>query len=167
MWKQFTVILLAALAVTLLAGCGKSDAQKQMEADLNAELTQLHDTVHAQLGEALMKVQAAIAIHDSLAMVSAKKAKRHTSDDLKTAMAKLNTMEQALAGWVANFKTHDEKMSHAEAIALLNKSKEELAKMKDEVAAATSEAVAAIQAHSADRKELQAGMAKRGKRPSS
>jgi prefoldin subunit 5 len=58
-------------------------------------------------------------------------------------------------------------MSHNDAMALLNRHKEELTAMKSNLDAAISQAKTAVEAHGKDRKELQTKMGKRAKKATS
>ncbi|MDZ7343056.1 MAG: hypothetical protein ONA90_00935 [candidate division KSB1 bacterium] len=162
--QRYLIVPLACIAMAL-SGCGKSAGQKQMEADLNAEVTSLQETIKAGLDGALRSVNATLATHDSLVAASPKGARIHKADDLKSAAEGLKAAKVALDDWMAGYNPYDAKMSHQDAMALLNRHKEDLTAMQSNLEAAISQANTAIASHSKDRKELQTQMGKRAKKP--
>lgn len=165
MKKHYYVIILLACAAMALAGCGKNAEQKQMEADLNAEVASLKETLKTELDGAIRSVNAAMATHDSLIAASSPSARIHKSDDLKTASKKLKTVKTEMDNWMDGYNPYDVKMSHKDAMAQLNRYKKGLTTMEINLDAAISQANKAIANHGKDRKELQAKVGKRLKKP--
>jgi ABC-type siderophore export system fused ATPase/permease subunit len=80
--------LLVSLLALLFAGCGKSQEQKKMEADLNSEVNALKKDVESSLsgfGELRNKLDATRQMHNDLQKKHAEKMKNHSADDITTA----------------------------------------------------------------------------------
>jgi hypothetical protein len=69
--------------------------------------------------------------------------------------------------WMAGYNPYEVRMRHQEAMALLNRHKEDLAAMKSNLDAAISQARVAAKAHGKYRNELQMRLGKRPKKTTS
>lgn len=82
-------------------------------------------------------------------------------------MGKLNAIKKTMDSSIAGYESYDAKMDHKGAMAQLNRDKEELTGMKNNLDDAIAQANKAIANHSKDRKDLQTKMGKRVKKPMS
>ena len=92
--KPYSTMLFVLLSALLLAGCGKSAQEKQMESDLSKRVMQLHDSGMVKMRQAQAldsQLDSAKVLHDSLAARFPKNAAGHTSDDIVQAKEKLMT----------------------------------------------------------------------------
>jgi uncharacterized lipoprotein YmbA len=159
--KKLLVLLIAVAFV--LAGCGKSAEQKKMELDLSAQVQKLHDAGMAsmkQVDELTGKIDAAVAMHDSLVKAFPKLAAGHPAEDLIAAKGKLASVKSAMDTWMKGFKPYNETMKHEEAVTMLKKNVEDLTKMKGEIDASVTAATTAIDAHAKAASELMAQASK-------
>lgn len=154
------VLLFTAVAF-VLAGCGKSDEQKKMEADLWAQVTKLHDGQMAQVkgfDDLLGKIDATIATHNSLVMQFPKELAGHNMDDLTAAKEKLTTVKASMDAWMKEFKPYNVDMPHAEAMQTMKKNVDDLTKMGSEIDGAIAAANTAMDSHKAAAENLMAKM---------
>ena len=155
------VVLLLTAVAFVLAGCGKSDEQKKMEADLWAQVTKLHDGQMAQVkgfDDLLGKVDATVAMHDTLAMKFPKELAGHNMDDLTAAKEKLTAVKASMDTWMKEFKPYNVDMPHTEAMTTMKKNVEDLTKMGTEIEGAIGAANTALDSHKAFAADLMTKM---------
>jgi hypothetical protein len=142
--------LLVSFLALLFAGCGKSQEQKKMEADLNSEVNALKKEVESSLSgfdELRNKLGATLQMHNELQKKYAKKMKNHSADDITTAGRMLETAKEAADVALANLSSYKEQLPHDQAMKALNQNKEALVRAKDRVAEAIQSATAALSNH--------------------
>jgi len=142
--------LLLPLLALLFAGCGKSQEQKKMEADLNSEVNALKTDVESSLsgfGELRNKLDATRQMHDELQKKYARQMKNHSADDITAAGRVLETAKEEAAVALTNLSSYKEQLPHDQAMKGLNQNKEALVKTKDRVTEAMKSATAAISNH--------------------
>lgn len=144
-------IIVAFLAVAVLvAGCGKSDMQKKLEADLYAEVNTLHDagmSTYKQAQDLAGQIDGAIANHNAMAAKYVKQFAGHSADDLTAAKEKLATVIGSMDSWMKEFKPYDPEAPHEQVLTALGKNKEELTSMNTQLAEAVKSAMGALDAH--------------------
>ena len=159
------VMTAAAVAVALLlAGCGKSDAQRALETGLNDEITKMHDAgmgLYNQAKDLTGQIDAAIASHDSLANKYAKKFTGHSADDLRAAKDKVTAAMASMDAWMKDFKPYDPEVPHEQVLVSLNKTKDDVMKVKADLEGAIGGAMASMDAHKAFVEQALKGVAKK------
>lgn len=148
-------VAVSAVAVLLMlglvvAGCGKSEALKKMEAELNAQVMKMHEDQMNTMGslkDFAAQIDAAVANHDELTKKFAKQMEGHTTDDLVAAKEKLLTIETEMDGWMKGFTKYDEQAKHEDVMAQLNKYKDELTSMQTKIDEGMSAAKTALEGH--------------------
>lgn len=147
--RHTLIAAFVALAV-LLTGCGKSDVQKKLEADLNGEITKMHDAgmeAYTKAKDLLTQIDATNLKHDELAKMFPKETKDHSSADLTAAKEKINAAISTMDAWMKEFKPYDPEVAHEQVMTTLAKQKDELTSMSEQLLAAVSEATTALDAH--------------------
>ena len=142
--------LLISLLALLFAGCGKSQEEKKMEADLNSELNTLKKVVESSLSgfaELRNKLDSTRQMHNELQKKYAKKMNNHSADDITTAGRMLETAKEEAEVTLTNLSSYKEQLPHDQAMKGLNRNKETLVKTKDRVTEAMQSATAAISNH--------------------
>jgi hypothetical protein len=147
--KKLAVVLVA-LTVLALVGCGPSAEQKKMVADLTTEVTTMVNSTSAKLGDldnVAGQITSAISGADSLAM----KFPKDTASimgaitQLKSAKDRVMSVKENVSAWVSNFKAPDlTKMKFDEVLTSLKKSKDELTSAGAEVEGAMTAATTAL-----------------------
>jgi outer membrane murein-binding lipoprotein Lpp len=141
------VLLLSAL---LLAGCGKSAQQKQMEADLNTRVMQLHDSGMAKMRQAQTldaQLDSALTMHDSLAGKFPRESTGHSSTDINDAKQKIASARAAMEAWMAGHKPYDENAKHEETMSMLNADLQGIEKVSAQLDTAIVDATGTIENH--------------------
>jgi outer membrane murein-binding lipoprotein Lpp len=138
------------LSVLLLAGCGKSAQQQQMESDLNKRVMQLHDSGMVKMQQALAlasQLDSAVAMHNSLAAKFPKESADHTSSDIDEAKQKLTAARGAMETWMTAHKPYDVNLKHDEAMATLNADLQRLESVSAQLDTAIADATGTIESH--------------------
>lgn len=163
--KQMPLALsLVVLIACLVAGCGKSDEMKKIEAALNTEVMEKHDVIMKlvpDLDDLTTRISAVMATHDSLVKKHPALAAGHTTADLVAAQEKITAAKAAMDTWMRGFKPFDPDGKHDGVLAGLNVQKDELIAMEKQFAEARQAATEAITAHETAASEL---IAKAGKK---
>jgi outer membrane murein-binding lipoprotein Lpp len=147
------------LSALLLAGCGKSEQQKQMESELNSRIMQLHDAGMAKMEQVKAmsaQLDTILTQHEALAAKFPKEAAGHSSDDIKAAKEKLASASSALETWMAGHKPYDVNMKHDEAMSTLNADLQQLEKVSAQLDTAIVDATSTIDSHRKFAEELMA-----------
>jgi hypothetical protein len=157
-------LFLVMMVAVLLAGCGKSEEVKKLEATLNTEVMQKHDDLMksvATLDELNAQIDATMAKHDELVKKYPKQTATHKAGDLLTAKDRLAAAKTSMETWMKGFKPYDVAAKHEDVMASLTKSKDELAGMQDQFTKAITTAKEAVASHTKAADELLAKMGKR------
>jgi multidrug efflux pump subunit AcrA (membrane-fusion protein) len=131
----------------VLAGCGKSEEMKRLEADLNGQVTKLHDAQMEQMKkmtDLLAGIDAAVAKTDSLATAVPSMAAQLKTDELKAAKNKLNAVKASMDEWMKTYKPYDINMKHEDAMVSMQDAKNALEKAQTQAQDAISAATAAL-----------------------
>ena len=156
--KQMPLALsLVVLIACLVAGCGKSDEMKKIEAALNTEVMDKHDVIMKlvpELDGLTSRISAVMATHDALVKKHPALTSGHTTADLVAAQEKITAAKAAMDTWMRGFRPYDPEAKHDAVIAALNVQKDELVAMEKQFAEARQAATAAITAHEAAATEL-------------
>ncbi len=129
MKRLSAMVIFALFCSLLLASCGKTSEQKQMESDLNKRVMQLHDSGMAKMRQAQgldAQLDSAKALHDSLAAKFPKDAAGHSGDDIAQAKGKIESAQAAMHAWMSTHKPYDPEAKHDEVMAKLNADVQEL-----------------------------------------
>jgi predicted small lipoprotein YifL len=164
MKNTIVALLLVLMVAVLLAGCGKSEELKKLEATLNTEVMQKHDDLMksmAGLDELTAQIDATMAKHDELVKKYPKQTATHKAGDLMTAKDRLVAAKASMEKWMKGFKPYDVEAKHEDVMASLTKSKDELTAMQDQFTKAITTAKEAIATHTKAADELLAKTAKR------
>ena len=149
--KQMLLALsLVVLVACLVAGCGKSDEMKKIEAALNTEVMDKHDVIMKlvpELDGLTTHISAVMAKHDSLVKKYPALASGHTTADLVAAQEKITAAKAAMDAWMRGFKPYDPDAKHDGVLAGLNVQKDELIAMEKQFAEARLAALDAIAKH--------------------
>lgn len=160
---QLLVGIMVAFAV-LLAGCGKSDEMKKLEAGLNTEVMQKHDELMkatAGLDASVAEITSVMAKHDSLAKLFPKKFEGHDATDLLAAKEKLQAAKEAMTAWMKGFKPYDPEMKHELVMESLKKTKDDLGVVDKQFQEALAVAKDAVANHTKLMDEIAAKMPKK------
>jgi len=160
---QITVGVLLVCAV-LIAGCGKSDEMKKLEAGLNTEVMQKHDELMkamSGLDASAAEIASVMAKHDSLAKLFPKKFAGHDATDLTAAKEKLEAAKGAMDAWMKGFKPYDPEMKHEMVMESLTKTKDELSAVEKQFQEALGAAKDAVANHTKVMDEIAAKLPKR------
>jgi hypothetical protein len=114
------VLLLSSL---LLASCGKTSQQKQMESELSKRVMQLHDSSMIKVRQAKVldaQLDSARVLLDSLAASLPSDSARSASEVIARAKQKIASAHDAMEQWMAAHRPYDIEMDHDEAVAQLN-----------------------------------------------
>ena len=163
MKNMMLALFLVLMVAVLLAGCGKSEELKKVEATLNTEVMQRHDDLMksmAGLDELAAQVDATMAKHDELVKKYPKQTATHKAGDLMTAKDRLVSAKASMETWMKGFKPYDAQAKHEEVMASLTKSKGELTGMQEQFTKAITTAKEAIASHTKAADELLAKTAK-------
>ena len=142
--------LVLALAGLVLSGCGKSAEERRLESELWTKVKALHDTTMAhvmEFGDLEQKIDDAVTRHEELAKRYGRKLKGHSTDDLVTARAALESLRTKMENWMKGFKPYDESLPHQDAMASLEVSLKWLTGMQGELKRGMQQADDALQAH--------------------
>jgi hypothetical protein len=148
----------------LLAGCGKSEELKKLEATLNTEVMQKHDDLMksmAGLDVLTDQIDAAMAQHNDLVKKYPKQTATHKAGDLMTAKDRVLAAKAKMETWMKGFKPYDVEAKHEEVMASLTKNKDELIAMQQQFTGAMTFAKDAIAGHTKVAQELMAKTTKR------
>ncbi len=124
-WRTCILFFVAAS----LAGCGKSQEDKKMESDLNTQILHLHDYYMAsinRMGQLQSQIDSALARHDSLARLRPGVAAGESTEDLMSVNARMDSARSAMNAWMRAYIPYEPSMGHQEAMAKLQKDKDEL-----------------------------------------
>jgi hypothetical protein len=138
--KKLLFVTLAIVAIAMLiAGCGKSDEMKKLEAGLNTEVMQKHDDIMKQISglDGLVdKITALTSQQDSLAKLFPKQFAGMQTTDLLAAKEKLQAAKEAMNAWMKDFKPYDPEGKHELVMASLGKTKGDLIVVEKQVSEA-------------------------------
>lgn len=157
-------VFLVLMVAVVLAGCGKSEELKKLEATLNTEVMQKHDDLMksmATLDELTVQIDAAMAKHEELVKKYPKQTATHKAGDLMTAKDRLVSAKASMETWMKGFKPYDVEMKHEDVMAGLTKSKDELAGIQEQFTKAITTAQDAIATHAKVANDLLAKTSKR------
>ncbi|MBP1647253.1 MAG: hypothetical protein H6Q30_698 [Bacteroidetes bacterium] len=138
------------LSLLVLAGCGKSAEQKQMESDLNKRVMAMHDTEMAKMRQAqdlTSQLDSVMSMHDALVGKYPKETVGHSSDDINVAKEKLASARAAMDAWMSGHKPYDENVTHTEVMAKLNADIQGLEKVREQADTAIADATSVIESH--------------------
>lgn len=151
--KQAMYALVLLLTVGLvLAGCGKSEALKKMESELNSQVMKLHDEQMKSadgLKDVVGQIDAAIANHEGLAKKFQKKMGDHNVNDLVAAKEKIASVQSQMETWMKGFKKYDEEAKHEDVMKQLTTYKDELTAMGQSINETMTAAKSALDSHAA------------------
>jgi hypothetical protein len=166
--KNFAVTLIPVVAL-LIAGCGPSEEQKKMQADLTNQVAEMANATQASLGkmdDITAQVASAIASMDTLA----KRFPKDTvviagaSNQLKSANERLASVKENVSAWLSNYKSPDpSKMKFDELISDLKKSKDDLTSANGEIEGALSNATSALDGYKSVAANIATKPTKKGK----
>ncbi|MGA9119705.1 MAG: hypothetical protein WB699_10100 [Bacteroidota bacterium] len=146
--KAFHVVLSALTVGTILfSGCGKSEADKKMESELNERIMQAHEgqmAMATQIDELLTKVDAAVAQHDSLAKAFPKVMAEKSDANLLSAKDKLSAAKDAMDSWMSSHEPYNESVKHTIAMEQLNKDMDLVTQVGTQMSSAIAEAQTAL-----------------------
>ena len=143
----FSVVLLCSF---LLASCGKTSQQQQMESDLNKRVMQMHDSEMVKMRQAQAldsQLDSAKILIDSLSAKFPKDFAGRTSDDIAQAKAKLETAQGAMREWMSAHRPYDAELKHDVAMAKLNADVQDLMKVGTALDTAIVDATGTIENH--------------------
>jgi len=149
-----STILACAL---LLAGCGKSEAEKAAESELNAKIMKAHEDQMAMAGQLdalLTKVEAAIAEHDSLAKVFPKQMADKSSADLISSKDKLSAAKDGMESWMSSHEPYNPGIKHDLAMQQLTQDLDLVTQVGKQMTDAMDAARTALDMHSKGVAEL-------------
>jgi hypothetical protein len=151
--KSAVMSVVVVLSISLLLiGCGKSEAFKKMESELNAQVMKLHEDQMKSVDElkgVVSQIDAAIANNDELAKKFAKKMGDHNVNDLVAAKEKIGTLGTQMEAWMKGFKKYDEKAKHEDVMKQLSGYKDELTTMGQNITETATAAKAALESQAA------------------
>lgn len=162
---HFAAGMLVAASL-LLAGCGKSDEIKKLEASLNTEVMQRHDDLMkamSGLDAAGEELRTALSKHDSLAKLFPKEFAGQETTDLVAAKEKLEAAKASMMTWMKGFKPYDPLAKHEEVMSLLKKTITDLGVVEHQFQEARTAATEAVAAHAKATDELAAKLPKKKK----
>lgn len=149
--KQMLIVLsLVLLVAVLLAGCGKSDEAKKIEAALNTEVMAKHDAIMKlvpELDSLTAGITRVMANHDALVKKYPDLTAGHAASDLVVAQEKITAAKAAMDAWMRAFRPYDPDQKHEVVVAALTVEKEALTAMEKQFADARITALNAIAAH--------------------
>jgi hypothetical protein len=149
--KQMLLALsLVMLVAVLLAGCGKSEEMKKIEAALNKEVMDKHDEIMksvSQLDDFTAQIGTAMAKHDELVKKYPKLTEGHTAADLVAAQEKISAAKASMDTWMRTFKPYDPEGKHEEVVAGLGVEKDELLALQKQFDEAITAAKVALTTH--------------------
>jgi hypothetical protein len=149
--KQMLLTLsLVLLVACILAGCGKSDEMKKVEAALNTEVMDKHDVIMklvSEMDQHTARISVVMAKHDSLVKKYPALTTGHTAADLVAAQEKIAAAKAAMDAWMRSFKPYDPEAKHDAVIAGLKVQKDELVAMEQQFAEARMAALDALAKH--------------------
>lgn len=152
MKQLLLAVSLLALVAVLLAGCGKSEEMKQIEAAMNKEIMDKHDELMKSMGtldELTAQIAEATKKHDELVKKFPKLAAGHDATDLVAAQEKITAAKAAMDNWMKGFKPFDMEAEHEVVISGMTTTKNTLLDMEKQFTGAIDAAKAAISAHAA------------------
>lgn len=164
MKNMMLALFLVLMVGVLLAGCGKSEELKKLEATLNTEVMQKHDDLMksmAGLDELTTQIDTAMAKHKQLATKYPKQAGTHNADDLMAAKDKIVAAKANMEIWMKGFKPYNMAAKHEEVMASLTRSKDELTTVQEQFTGAMTAAKDAMASHAKFAEELLAKTPKR------
>jgi predicted small lipoprotein YifL len=166
--KNMMLALFLVLMVTvLLAGCGKSDELKKLEATLNTEVMQKHNDLMksmANLDELTAQIDTVMAKHNELVAKYPKQTATHKAGDLMTARDRIAAAKTTMETWMKGFKPYNMAAKHEEVMAGLKKNNDELVAVQEQFTGVMTFAKDAIAGHTKVAEELMAKMTKTPKR---
>ncbi len=138
------------LSLLLLAGCGKSVEQKQLESDLNKRVMAMHGTEMAKTRQAQglgVQLDSVMLMHDSLVGKFPKETAGHSGEDINLAKQKLASARAAMDAWMAGHKPYDENVKHDEVMTKLNADVRDLEKVGAQLDSAIADATSVVESH--------------------
>lgn len=134
----------------LLAGCGKSEADKKAESELNDKIMKAHEeqmTQAKQVDELLAKIDAAIAEHDSLAKLFPKQMADKSTADLQSARDKLSAAKDGMESWMSSYEPYNPGIKHDLAMAQLTRDVTLVSQVGEQMTSAIAAATTALDAN--------------------
>jgi len=156
-------LFLLLMVAVLLAGCGKSEELKKVEATLNTDVMQRHDDLMkslAGLNVLTDQIDVTMAKHNELVKKYPKQTATHKAGDLMTAKDRILAAKAKMETWMKGFKPYDVKAKHEDVMASLTKNKDELMAMQEQFTSAMTFTKDAIAGHTKMAEELMAKMPK-------
>ena len=166
-------LVVVTVLVALFIGCGPSAEQLNMIKNLTAEVTNVVNDASGQLGkvdEIAGMITSSLAQSDTLLTKFPKDADAINGavNQLKTSNDQLMSVKDKVSSWISAFKAPTlETMKFDEALASLNKSKEEITGATGELTSAISSATSAVESYKSMASgfmEKLAAMTKKGKK---
>lgn len=161
------VLAIVAMALIVLAGCGPSEEQRKMLADLTSEVTGMVNAAQSSLGNLdniTSQLASAVANGDSLAMKFPKEAPAITAavNQVKSAADRVSGVKNNVSDWLKNYQAPDlTKMKFDEVISRLKKNKDDLTTATSEIEGALSAANSALEGYKSVAAGLMAKVAKK------
>ncbi len=136
--------------ILVLSGCGKSEADKKAEAELNDKIMKVHEDEMAMAGrldELLTTIDAAIAEHDSLAKLFPKEMAGSSTADLVTAKDRLSAAKDGMESWMAAHEPYNPGIKHDLAMQQLARDSDLVTQVQSQMTNAIAGAKVALDAH--------------------
>jgi hypothetical protein len=152
MKQMLHALSLVMLVGVLVAGCGKSEEMKKIEAALNKEVMDKHDEIMksvSRLDDLTAQIGTATTKHDELIKKYPKLTEGHTASDLVAAQEKISAAKAAMDTWMRAFKPYDPDGKHDMVIAGLGAEKSELLALQKQFDEAIAAGTAALNSHAA------------------
>lgn len=134
----------------LFAGCGKSEADKKAEAELNDKIMKAHEDQMAQstqVDQLLAKIDAVIAEHDSLAKLFPKQMADNSTADLQTAKDKLSAAKDGMESWMSSHEPYNPGIKHDIAMQQLTRDLDVVNQVSEQLTGAITAATTALESH--------------------
>ena len=134
----------------LFSGCGKSEADKKAEAELNDKIMKAHEqqmSQSTQVDQLLAKIDAVIAEHDSLAKLFPKQMADNSTADLLTAKDKLSAAKDGMESWMSAHEPYNPGIKHDLAMQQLTNDLDVVNQVGEQLAGAISAATTALDSH--------------------
>ncbi|GAB3199521.1 succinate dehydrogenase flavin-adding protein (antitoxin of CptAB toxin-antitoxin module) [Pontibacter aydingkolensis] len=118
------IILSLSLAFAILCGCSQGQSPKEQKEALEERVLAVHDTAMAKMGNIYKLRKGLRTLRDTL---ETQQADSVTLNNLQTQIQLLNRADEAMMGWMRQYKTPAEDMPNEQVINYLQ---QELVKIK-------------------------------------